>query len=321
MGNIYIPSISQISYAPETVFNETPTPGAQTLDFNLTPEEVSLPDVEAEITALYSVGSGSNPAILKAAARTLTGSLPMTLQNGRIMKYVLGASADVGTTPTVHTISTTDPGPPSFCMEAILNDGATDFIRYFSGCQITGCELAAVEEQFLTANCDIEAAFVTTSTTETPSVVTPLTVDPYVFCSGDFSFYGTTFARILDFSTSIKRAFKSRRYIQASNGCYPYEHTFGQRTIEGSFTVVASQDMAGYGNTIYEELMTQTSGGGTVELEFTRGVNDTFKITMANCAVKTAPHPINSAAEDLPCSVDIIAKDITVTVTDNTATY
>lgn len=321
MGNIYIPSLSRLSFTEESNFNEDPVPGAQTNVFGILPEEITLPDPEVELKVDYSVGAGANPHLITPGARTLSGSLPITLQNGWPLKYLLGDYSVTGSGTYTHSISCSDAKPDSFCLEARYNDGQTDFTRYYSGTYITGGEISAEEEGFVKLNADIESAFVTTSTTATPSSITQLETEPYVFCEGNATFFGSPYARVLDFNISVKRAFKSRRYIQSTHGCYPYETNFGPRTLEMSSTVVASQDTMTYGNDIYEELLSPSSGGSTMELLFTRGASDTMKITVSGCNVKTAPHIINPSAEDTPVAVDLVCKDINIEVVDAISTY
>jgi len=318
---VYIPSLSQIGFKEEGAFNETPTPGAQTTGFGIVNEEITLPDVVVEQKVLHAVGGGSNPSVIVPAARTLSGSISFYLQNGIPLKYLLGGYSVAGSSPYTHSISCADAAPSSMCIEALYNDGTTDFTRYFGGSVITGASVSAEEEGFVKMAADIESCSITTSTTDTPSVIPDDTKEPYVFCEGSCTYFGTSYARVLDFDISVKRAFKARRYIQTTDACYPTEINFGTREIELSTTVIASQDTAAYGTEIYEELLAQTSGGSNMVMLFTRGSNDTIQLTLSGCMLKESPHTINPAAEDYPIGLSLVAKDIDVEVVDDISTY
>lgn len=325
-SNVWIPALQVLSYGEETTFNENAgtaanLDGAQTNTLGILGEEVKLPDPEIEFMQHRNVGSGANLHILQAGARKLSGNIPVTLQNGAPIKYLLGTYSVVGTDPYTHTITCANGKPDSMCLEALYNDGTDDFIRYFTGTVVTGGTIVAEEEGFVKCNLDIESAMVTTTTTETASTVTQLETEPYIFCEGAATYFGSAYARVLDFNISVKRAFKTRRYIQTDNACYPYEINFGPRDIEISTTIVAADDVATYGTAYYEELLDPTGAGTTMTLLFTRGASDTLSVTLTGCGLKSAPHGINPSAEDTPISLSLIAKGISAEVVDSIATY
>jgi len=306
-NNIYNPAAAVLSYATESVFNETPSAGSQTIPFGLLSEEVKLPDPEVEMHVHRTPGGGANPAIIQPGARTLSGSLPITLQNALPLEYLLGEESG-------GTISCVNGNQPSMCVEALWVDSNGDeFLRYFTGTVVTGGTIAAEEEGFLKATLDIESAYAINSS-NSASTVTQYTNDPFVFCEGVATYFGSAYARVLDFSINIKRAFKSRRYIQATHACWPYEINFGPRDIEMSTTIVASDDLAGGGTAYYDELLSPSSGGSNMTLEFTSS-SGTIDIFVTGAMIKTAPHVINIEAEDAPVSVDLVAKNITVVYT------
>lgn len=322
--SVWIPALEVLSYHEETAFNENAgtaasLSGNQTKVFGILGEEVRLPDPEIDFHQHRNVGSGANLHVLAAGARRMSGSIPITMQHGAPLKYLLGGYSVAGT--YTHTITCADAAPKSMCLEALYNDGTDDFIRYYTGAVVTGGTLAAEEEGFLKCNLDIEAAMVTSSTTEAASTVTQLDTEPYVFCEGAATYFGSAYARVLDFNISVKRTFKARRYIQSANACYPYEINFGPRDIEMSTTIVAADDMAQYGTAYYKELLSPTAGGSTMTLLFTRGAGDTLSVTLTGCGVKTAPHPINPSAEDSPVAVELIATGISAEVVDSIVTY
>lgn len=324
-SSIYLPPLSVLSYNEETTFNQAYVSEAQTSTLGILGEEVRLPDPEVEWHAHRNVGSGANLHTLKAGARRLSGAIPVTLQNGAPLKYLLGGYSVTGTGTYTHAITCADAKPPSMCLEAQYNDGTDDWLRYYQGVVVTGGSISAEEEGFLKANLEIEAAYVQSpnASVTIPSSVTQLTTEPYVFCEGVATYFGSIYARVIDFSISVKRAFKARRYIQDTQACYPYEINFGPRDIEMSTTVVAADDISGFGTAYYEELLAPESNN-TMELMFTRGASDTLKITVSNCGLKSAPHPLNPSAEDIPVALDLVAKGtdgIAIEVVDSISTY
>lgn len=320
-SNVFIPSLEVLSYDEETDYNEAYVAEAQTNTLGILGEEIKLPDPEIDFHQHRNVGSGANLHILQAGARRLSGSIPVTLQNGAPLKYLLGGYSVVGTDPYTHTITCANAKPKSMCLEALYNDGTDDFLRYYSGVVVTGGTISAEEEGFVKCGLDIEAALAVSSTTATASTVTQLETEPYVFCEGAATYFGSAYARVLDFNISVKRAFKARRYIQSTNACYPYEINFGPRDIEMSTTIVAADDLAQYGTAYYNEVLAPTAGGSTMTLLFTRGASDTLSVTLTGCGVKNANHSINPSAEDVPVSVELIATGISVEVVDSIVTY
>ena len=320
-SNVYIPSLEVLSFKEETTYNEAYTTETNTSTLGILGEEVRLPDPEIEFHQHRNVGSGANLHVLAAGARRLSGSIPIVLQNGVPLKYLLGTYSVAGTDPYTHTITCANGKPSSMCLEARYDSGTEEFMRYYSGVVVTGGTIAAEEEGFLKCNLDIEAALAVSSTTNTPSSVSQLTTEPYVFCEGVATYFGSVYARVLDFNISVKRAFKARRYIQAANACYPYEINFGPRDIEMSTTIVAADDVAQYGTEYFNELLDPTSNGSTMKLVFTRGASDTLEIELTGCGVKSAAHPINPSAEDVPVGIELICKNITCEVVDSITTY
>lgn len=327
---IYRPSLAQLSYAEELTFNDQTDPtGEQTLLFGLTPDEVALPDPEIDWRAHRSAGYGADVHILTEGPRTLAGSIPIVLQDGRILKYVLGACADTGA-PSVytHTITTAET-LPSIIIEAVYNDGTNDFLRYYTGCKCSGATLAAEEEGSLKCNVGIEAALAAASANTKTDLGTLATTNPYMFYEGTCQFWGTTFARIQSWEIDIKRALKPRRYIQSTNGEYPYEINEGVRDITLTATIIAADDLGTgvHGTEAWKELMSPTAGGFDVELKMERAASADDKITIFNpatkkCQIRAAKHPrFAASAEDQPIEVEIIMKGISATVVDAIATY
>lgn len=325
---LYRPSLAQLSFGAEATYNATPVQGSQTFLFGLTPDEIALPDPEIDWRSHRSAGYGADVHVLTEGPRTLAGSIPIVLQDGRILKYVLGACADSGAgTPYTHAITTAET-LPSMIVEAVWNDGTNDFLRYYTGCKCSGATISAEEEGELKCNVGIEAALAAASANTKSDLGTLATTNPYMFYEGVCTFWGTAFARVQNFEIDIKRALKPRRYIQSTNGEYPYEINEGARDITLTATIIAADDVgSGGGTEAFAELMSPTAGGFDVNLEFKRAASADDKITLFNpsgkkCQIRSAKHPRFAAdAEDAPVEIEIIMKGISATVLDSTATY
>lgn len=328
-GNlIYRPSLSQVSFGEETIFAESPTPGAQTYVFGLTPDEIELPDPEIDWVANRSAGYGADIHVLTPGARTLSGSIPIVLQDGRILKYALGACADSGVSPVyTHAITGTEI-LPSMCIEAVWDDGTNDFLRYYRGVKCSGASLSAEDEGSLKCEVSIESALAEASTNARTDLGTLPTTNPYMFYEGSCSFWGSTFARVQSWNIEIKRTLKPRRYIQNTNGAFPYEINEGVRDITLSATIIAADDLGSgtHGTEAWAELMSPTAGGFDIELKMVRDAGaDEIIITnptAKKCQLKSAKHPRYAAdAEDAPIEVEIIMKGIEIDIIDDIATY
>ena len=323
---IYKPNLQQLSWSEETAFKEAAVQAAQTEPFGILNEEVKLPDPDIDWRLYRNIGYGADPHIAVDAKRELSGSIPMLIQNGKLLKFALGAVTNGGLSPNfTHAIVGAEK-LPSMCIEAIWNDGTNDFIRYYRGVKVGGCSLSAEEEGPLKCSLDVVAAKAE-ATTNTKSTVTLPTTQPYMFDQGTCSFWGSSFARIASWSMSIKRALKPRHYIQATDGTFPYEINEGTRDVTLTATVIAADDLGAgtRGTEALKELLAPTVGGFDISLLFTRGANDTITITnptAKKCVLKSAPHPQYApGAEDAPVTLSILMKGVEIDIADQIEIY
>jgi hypothetical protein len=261
------------------------------------------------------IDTGAKAEIRKITAINLT---VLTLDKKLLIAHADEATCNEVATPYTHAI-TASQILPSMCIEAAMNDGTADAVRYFRGVKISGGRLSAEEEGELKASIDIEAAYAEASS-QTKSTLVPVTTKPYSFHQGACTFWGTTFARVLNWSIDVKRSMKPRRYIQSTNGAFPYEINEGLRNIELSATIVAADDIGSgnHGTEAMKELLTPTAAGFDISLLLTRGASDTITIsnpTAKKCHLKSAPHPLTKA-EDSPIAISVMMKGIEVSIVD-----
>lgn len=321
---IYKPNLSQLTWKEEATFKAAAVQGAQTVPFGVIDEEVRLPDPEINFFAHPNLGEGADLAVVAPGARTLSGSIPFAVQNGKMLAFLLGACDTTGAAPPYTHAITGAETLPSMVIEAVYGDGTNDFLRYYRGVKVSGGRLSAEEEGELKLALDIEAAYAEAST-DAKSTLVPVTTKPYSFHQGACTFWGTTFARVLNWSIDVKRALKPRRYIQSSNGAFPYEINEGKRNIELSATIVAADDVGSgtHGTGAMEELLSPTAAGFDISLLLTRGASDTITIsnpTAKKCHLKSAPHPLGQG-EDAPISISVLMKGVEISVVDAISAY
>mgnify|MGYP001566301326 CR=1 FL=1 len=228
---------------------------------------------------------------------------------------------------------------PSFSLSTRFGavDGET-FIREYRGCKVNSATFSASEESKLIASLDFitqdmrwnvgSAALATRAWQKLNSVTAPATTfkfeQPYVFSEATLSFFGTTFARIKNFSLRIDNNLDPRYYISNSAAALSPDNQQiltdlieGRRVYELEVTIDVddtSTDLA-----FLREMLRQghadgaTEGaftGFTVSIAFERGTStsDTMTFTMPSvtptasslgCFFGSVPHSIGTPTDDL----------------------
>lgn len=205
--------------------------------------------------------------------------------------------------------------PPTMTVEATQygRGGGSDFVRTFGSVGAMSGEIAVDNDSRLTTTLETEALSV--STGSSPTSVSLPTADPWIFSdiSSDFTYAGTTFARLTDFTLSIDNQNSSKHYITSSvSAGDPYEILYGNISYDLSATIVVDDD------TLYNDLITAPSGGGSVNIAFTRGNGDTLTIDGTAANLEEAPHD-TPRGDDEAVSVEasLIPEQMTVTVEDS----
>lgn len=312
---IYRPHLSQLSWIQEGNYKETPTQGAIVKTFGLLKEDVVLPDPDVNYDCYSVIGGDRDVAACDELEIVCEGSVPMILQNGELLSMLMGKCVTTGTSPYTHTITGADT-LKSLCMEAVLNDGSSDFIRYFRGTKINKGTLEAMEKERLKFTMDVITA-IAEKTANTKSTITLQTTKPYFFYQGVLSLWGTEFARLKSFSLSVDNMLSPEWYIQSTDGQYAHEINAQERAYELKCTVIAAD------TTIFDKIGVDTAFD--ISLTFTRtAASDTLQIknpTAKKCYLKSAPHILPATGGNIPVELTIIPRGIEFIVVDALSAY
>lgn len=306
------------------VGNETTqgTSVAPTRTLGKVADEATPPDPEQDWMVTRVIGGNREPFQKHEGQRTFQGGdVPVILQDGAPLAYLLGAESYASPT---HTITAKQDGkPPSQTMEVVYygRGGGTDFVRTFQGCVPESGEVSMNNDDELTVSLSYWALGVSTGSSPTAGISVP-DVDPWLFsdASSQLSLFSTSFARFMDFSLSISNNLEEGRYIvpdtevPSGDGKDPYEITYGNVDYELSATI-AIED-----NSLYNELLNPTAGGFQAVMEFTRSNGDTLTITADNCNFESGAHPIPADSSKVEVEVTMIPESLTITVDDSNST-
>ncbi len=283
-------------------------------------EDATMPDPEQEWLVQRVIGGGREIFQQEQGIRTMQGGeIPIVLQNGEPVAYLLGADSVTGTSPSTHTITAKEDGkPPSQTLEAVYygRGGGADFVRTFQGCVPASGEFSMNEDDELTLSLSYWAMGVSTGTSPTTGVSVP-SDNPWLFAdaSSQLSLFGTTFARFMDFSLSVENNPEEGRYIApdtdhpSGDSRDPYEITYGNAGYELTATIVIEDDA------LYQELLNPTAGGFQAIIEFNRGGSgDLFRIQCDGCQFTEAPHEIPGESGKVEVEVTAVPNSLTIEV-------
>lgn len=324
---IYIPTRAKLGWAEETAYDEDAGQIAtdMTLPFGIHDEDVDLPDPENKNNFYRFCGYGPDSKTSVLVSRDLRGSIPFILDDGRMLGYAVGGSVTTGPVSGIytHTLNGYDQVPNSIRMESQWYNGSNHFVRRFTGVVCERFTLSAAEEEVCKMSMDTVASRAVKTTSGDRSSITCPTNTPFIFHHGSCKFWGSTVARVTDWSITHTRAFAIRKYITEAYANAEigkiYEVNAGIRDWELSATIVAIDDnvLGSYSYTdAFEELLDPTAGGFSIELLLARTANeDQIKITSDDCVLRTAPHP-KTSGEDSPVTYDIVPQSIEIEIMD-----
>lgn len=321
----YKPEQAQLAVANESSQDSAASTGYRL--FGYVQEATSLPDPSIDWVEERIIG-GTREIFNKVEGQNAYegGSIPVTPYDGAPMAYLLGSdsvatdtdingSAETGT--NTHTITAlTNDIPPTQTIEAAYfaaaSSNASDFVRQFTGATPQSGEISINNEEELVTTLEYMAMGVTTSTSQTESPTVP-SRDPWLFhdVASDLTLFGTSFARVSDFSLSVTNNIEDGRYLESTQAPDPFELTYGITEYELSATITVDDD------TIYNELVTQSNSAFTAELEFEKpGSGENLRITCSGCDIESAPHDIPAEETTVDVDVTIIPESVTIKVED-----
>lgn len=315
---------NQVPYKPEqaqlAVANESTQGDAATTGFRLfgyVQEATSLPDPNINWIEERIIG-GTREIFNKVEGQNAYegGSIPITPYDGAPIAFLLGKDSVNTNTHTITALKNDIPQTQTIeaFYAASASSSASDFLRQFTGCAVQSGEIAVNNEEELTVSLEYIAMGVTTDTAQTETPNTP-SRDPWLFhnTSSNLKLFGTSFARVNDFSLSVTNNLQDGRYIESSQAPDPFEILYGATEYELSANITVDDD------TIYQELVSQSNSPFAVDITFTKpGSGDELTIACADCDIESAPHDIPAEEQTVDVDVSIIPESVTVTVLDNT---
>jgi len=254
------------------------------------------------------------------------GSWTVVPYDGWPIAYVLGAESVSAETPeaglTEHVLTPKQDGPPpTLTVEGDYYAAAgDDFSRGLLGVAPESGTIEVNNEEELQVSITNTALGLTDDTyddSRTPTTGVSLPdreVWSFRRTMSNLNIFGTSFARVEDFSLEVTNNPTAERYIEASEAPdgEPYEVLYGNAEYSLDLEIAITDD------SIYQELINPTAGGFSMDIEFAKGGNgdETLRIQGSNLRMEEAPHDIADEGK-ISISPSITPRDVKVTVVDS----
>lgn len=325
------PEQGELSVGTESSQGTEATPSRT---FGHVTEGVSLPD--PTVNWLEERVVGHKREIFNTAEGQWTfegGSVPTIPFDGAPIAYLFGKDATTADTnldssgntvsqtgTTLHTITAlTNDIPPTQTIEAAMtapaSSTASDFVRRFVGCAPTSGEITTSPEEELNVNLEYMGLGVNTYTSATGVALSNR--DPWFFHSVDsnLTLFGTSFARLSDFSLSVNNNLSPGFYIEDTEAPTPFELYYGPAEYELSATITIDD------NTLYSELVNNLNSNTpfTTTIQFKKKtIDERLRIEASGCHIVEAPHDFPGEEAPVEAQVTILVEDVTIKVSDQT---
>jgi hypothetical protein len=251
------------------------------------------------------------------------GSWTIVPYDGWPIAWLLGGESTNGTSPTTHTLTAKSDGePPTATVEAnyLGQSGQDDFSRGLLGALPESGTIEVNNEEELQVTLSNIALGITSDTKDgTRSATTGISLPDREVWSfkkvkSDLSLFGTTFARVVDFSLEVTNNPTPDRYLESTEAPEPYEMTYGNVEYSLELEIAITDDA------LYQELVNPSSDGFDMSITFEKGSNgdETLKLEASNLRMSEAPHEIPGEGK-VTVSPTITPRTITVTVKDSTS--
>lgn len=303
-----------VGYTIETTFDETPSQAAQTTWIGIIPN-IDFDDAP-EYKDYHTVNSTRDLFLENLGKINVTGTVPIDLQNGRIIYLAMGTESMSGSGPYTHSISAAAT-LPSICIEAVY-DGTNDFLRYYRGVKINTLEIEAVDGAEVKASAAFLAARGEKSA-NTKSTVSSVTTKPFMYHQGAVTIVGYASYDITTFKWTINNNLKARHTIRSTDGKYAKMIIEGKRDYDITANIIIP-DAATYNSQVYDYLIAGTTFTTTIVLTRT-AVTDLMTLTATNCTCRTAPHNIPETGEEVEVSISVKPRTCTWSIVDSISVY
>jgi hypothetical protein len=315
---------TQLVVGHESSQNSTVTPDRVP---GLIADAASLPDPEVDYLEDRVIGGDRELFDKRAGRRTYeAGSITVRPQDPWPFAYLFGSetvnadtdidgNSQTGTDTHVFT-PLMDDLPPTFTTEAVYyapqSSSASDFVRTFGGCAVASGEISMDNENQLEVDMDLYAMSVSPGSSPTTGISVP-DQEKWIFsdASSNLTLFGTSFARVTDFSVSMDNGLESQYYIESSNAPNPFELLYNIIEYQLDATIAVDD------NTLYNQLVNNTDTEFQAQIEFTRPNGDTLRITATGCSIESAPHDIPEDDQVIEVDVSIVPEGLKVEVEDS----
>lgn len=287
--------------------------------------DVSAPGPEIEQIDQRVVGGNRNVFRYEEGQYEYSNaSWTLNPYDGWPLAWLMG-SESYDDTNDEHTITAKQDGPPPTLTAEYVYigaDGQDDLVMPYVGLFPTSGEISQSNEGLLEVQIDAEALGVPSDvrsggardTAETDASMLP-DRQPWKFSGvqSELSLFGSSFARVTDFSLSIETGSEPEWYLQSDRPQEPYEAIYGNTENTLDVTLNVSD------GTLFNELVTEGGGDftGNIVFEKPQATDETLEIIMGSgdMQIESAPHDI---PEDGAIGVDasFVAPSVEIVVTD-----
>lgn len=309
---------AKFGYKIETTFDEEPTQGLQATWMGIIPNVDFDDAIEYKDYHTINSASGRDLFTENKGKTNVTGTIPIELQNGRIIYLAMGAESVDYSDPTyTHTITGAATAIPSICIEAVY-DGTNDFLRYYRGVKMDSLDIEVVDGGEVKASASFVAAR-SEKSSNTASAIDTVDTKPFMFHQGAVTIDGYGDFDVTTFKWSMKNDLKARHTIRNTDGTFAKVIVEGKRSYEITANIIIP-DTATYNSKLYDDLYDGTLFTTTLALVRTADT-DQATLTAANCTIRSAPHNIPEVGEEVEVSISMVPRTCTWVVKDTISVY
>ena len=310
MADYYKSDYCSIAFKKEGSYNETPTQGAQTVWFGVVPK-ADL-DHYFEFHDWRTINQDRDLFVEAQGKFVTEGSIPIEMQNGRMIYYAMGSESYASPTHTITGGRTI----PSMCIE-VEYKGTNKFMRYFGGTKVDSLTLNVNEEGAVDAQVSWKGAKVTKGS-GTSSTISAVSTKPFMYHQTSMTIGGYAF-NITNWKWSVKNTLKPIYTCKTTDGQYITNLVEGKREYEITATTMI-EDTATYNTYVYDNMITGaniTVIGSIIRTAST----DQMILTASNCTIRKAPHNLPDVGEPISVEITLVPRTCTWVIADALPAY
>lgn len=190
---------------------------------------------------------------------------------GLLAYLLLGANADSGAGPYVHTATIANTLPYCTIMKAVQS---TVLVDQYQDCRVTGMKISGAAGQPLSCQVDLHGLIPTFGATDAAAAV--VTQDPLVYPQVTVTKGGSAPGTVESFEINISNG---NTFVQADKTLTPYESVSGEVQVSGVITVLFESDSD------YRKFHTAASGGTALSPALFTETLDILATVTANLSV------------------------------------